>query len=183
MKLIVNYMLVPMFFVIGTVCFLPVSTAKADDVSLAAYFISHVANSNGICSLPRCPRGSLAVEMKKASEFIILAQNNNAATAEQIKSAADADKSLGKRIYVDKNNVTNIPFANKYVDLLTITDVTDSGLFDISIDEIVRVLSPNGKAVLCNADGGTLTESTVSNWLAASAATHFNFKIISNSFG
>ncbi len=123
----------------------PVSVTSAD---LAQTLIALAGGStNGLCALPRCGDGQLAVALATNSGFIVHAMDSDPARVAAARAAAGS--LLGQRLYVETGSPTAIPLASESVDLLVLADLTDADLTGALTTEVLRVISPVvGRAIL-----------------------------------
>ncbi|MBI5723214.1 MAG: methyltransferase domain-containing protein [Planctomycetes bacterium] len=137
---------------------------------LSAYLLSKASSPSGICSLPRCGDGKVAVAIAK-SGFLVHAMESSD-KVEAAKKTADIAGILGRSLYVQKGVLAAIPMADNSVDLLVIFDATNADLTDAVRKEILRVLSPCiGRAVVGCAKGagsaGSLDKAKLEGWAKA----------------
>ncbi len=145
---------------------------------LAQHLVAKGGISRGLCANPRCGTGKLAVALARASNLLVHAQDplpDNVAFAQRL---ADAEGLLGKRVVVEKGGTAILPYADNTVDLVVLTDMVPSqSARAISAAEVLRVLSPNGKAILgcahatgppeaAGRDAPGSTEADLRKWVA-----------------
>ncbi|HYW80574.1 MAG TPA: PQQ-binding-like beta-propeller repeat protein, partial [Thermoguttaceae bacterium] len=93
------------------------------------------------------------------------------ATLRKVREQARNEGTLGYRLYAEQGDVGRIPFADGYVNVVLITDMTDRALDATRVDEIVRVLAPQtGMALvgLSKGSDGALTKSKLEVWALSS---------------
>ncbi|MBI5723362.1 MAG: PQQ-binding-like beta-propeller repeat protein [Planctomycetes bacterium] len=137
---------------------------------LSAYLLSRASSSSGICSLPRCGDGKVAIAIAK-SGFLVHAMESPD-KVEAARKTADGAGILGRSLYVQKGTLAAIPMAENSVDLLVIFDAANADLTDAVRKEILRVLSPCiGRAVVGCAKGagaaGVLDKAKLEGWAKA----------------
>lgn len=142
-------------------CALIAPAAAAD---LAQTLVAMAGGSpNGLCSVPRCGDGSLAVGLAANSGFIVHAMD--ADTANVAAARAGAGSLLGQRIYVEQGGPAAIPLAAESVDLLVLADMTDADLTGATAAEILRVISPGvGRAIL-GGPSSSLAQANLDAWV------------------
>ena len=156
----------------------------AGDDALAAHVLGLAGGTGrGICLLPRCGDGGLAVALASNSQYLVYAQDSRPSMADAAKQVADAQGYTGARIIVGSNASTNLPFADNYLDLLILRDASDANLAQESAREIARALSPNGKAIIGSDAGSGLSETALSNWCAQFTIYNLQFTITNTSLG
>ena len=135
---------------------------------LSQHVIALSGRKVGICSLPRCGTGALAVEMAQNSQLLIHAMSENPAEVAAARKAADDAGLLGRTVYVEEGGVSKNPLADWCADLLVVDDASDADLDRIVQQEVRRVLSPyRGVAVVGRAKalGAGLTRARLETWL------------------
>lgn len=150
----VLYCFVLFLLVFGCVCF-----ASAQPQDIAKHLLLKAGITKGICSLPDCGDGSLAVAVARQSDFLVHGQDTDLSLLDKARKAADKEGLLGKTVVVEKGSVSELFYTDNLVDLVLLTNLTDSTLKDVSLKEILRVLRPKGKAILGHASesAGVLT--------------------------
>ncbi len=120
----------------------------AGSVSDADVILNQTNRRAGICSMPRCSDGDLAVALIENSDLTIHVMHSD---PEQVKKLQDLAKSkgyLGIRMYVEQGEMTTSPLADWLCDLVVITDLKQSDLTEELAKDINRTLSPYRGIVL-----------------------------------
>ncbi|MGA2619216.1 MAG: PQQ-binding-like beta-propeller repeat protein [Thermoguttaceae bacterium] len=143
------------------------SAATWDDTQMARRIVDTAGVSRGVCSLPRCDDGALAIHLAE-SGFLVHGMDAAETHVAEVRKAARAAGILGRTFYVERGSPASIPFADDYVNLLVVADATDENLAAIPLDEVLRVLAPGrGRALvgLAPATPGKLRHEKLSQWL------------------
>jgi hypothetical protein len=131
-------------------CLLAGSVAVAEEApGLTQHLLDLSGRKAGICSMPRCGDGQLAVAMGQSNTLLIHAMSEKPADVAAARKAADDAGLLGRTVYVEEGSVTKNPLADWCADLLVVVDASDADLDRIAQKEVRRVLSPyRGVAVV-----------------------------------
>lgn len=148
----------------GSVC--------AEEAARASQWVQALRSDAGICWVPRCRDGRLAVAIAQSSRLLVLAEDSDwdhvAATRACVRAAGLPDN----RVLVDRSDlVGRAPFPDNYVDLIVVDDLRDQTLSELPARELQRVLAPHGLLVVGSENaraGGMLTRAALSAWLKAS---------------
>ena len=148
---------------------LPAGLAAADEAAtLSGHLIALSGRRSGICSLPRCGDGTLAVGLAQSSKLLVHALSEKPAEVAAARKSADAAGLLGLTVYVEQGSVAANPLADGCADLLLIDDASDAELDRIVQQDVRRVLSPyRGVAVVGRAKalGEGLQRAKLETWL------------------
>jgi len=150
------------------------TAAAADSVQLTNRLLARKDLPRGIWALPRAGDGSLARTLAASYEANLLVHSmfEDEAALRNVREQARKEGLLGCRLYAEQGNVARMPFADGYVNVVLITDMTDAALAKTPVKEIVRVLTPQtGVALvgLSKGSDGTLTKSKLETWAFSSA--------------
>jgi outer membrane protein assembly factor BamB len=107
--------------------------------------------AGGLCVFPRATPddAKLALALAQRPTFIVHVMAKDADQAAKIRADAAAAGVLGRKLYVEQGNATSLPFANRLVDLMVISDLHDTDLTAATRSEWLRVLAPGrGVALL-----------------------------------
>jgi hypothetical protein len=150
-------------------CLLASGLAAAQGATtLSQHMIDLSGRKAGVCSMPRCGDGRLAVEMAQNGKLLVHAMSDDPAEVAAVRKAADAAGLLNRTVYVEEGGVSKNPLADWCADLLVIDDASDADLDQIARKEVRRVLSPyRGVAVVGRAKalGAGLTRARLEAWL------------------
>jgi outer membrane protein assembly factor BamB len=166
-------------------CLLPAGLAFAQGATtLSQRLLELSGRKAGICSMPRCGDGTLAVELARNSTLLVHALSENPTAMAAARKTADEAGLLGLTVYVEEGGVAKNPLANWCADLLIVTDATDADLKQIAQKEVRRVLAPyRGVAIVGRAKtrGAGLTRAKLEAWLNGLGVP--GGKVVADDFG
>ena len=144
-------------------------TAVADARELAAFVLSRASISGGICSLPRCGNGELAVEIAASSKLLVHGLDTRPEMLAAAGRRADDAGLLGARVVIEKGSAARLPYADSFVDLIVLADLAADDLDGVNAPELLRALRPRGKAILgrpsdAEAGPGGVTAEQLEAW-------------------
>lgn len=117
------------------------ASVLADEINLSDY-----KGRRGICVIPDCGDGKLALALAQSSEMIVYALDEDAGNVAKIRRQAEQAGLLGTRLYVEAGTPDKLPMADNLVDLVL---MPESKPDENSQTDIFRVLSPViGKALI-----------------------------------
>jgi len=106
--------------------------------------LERIGVSRGICVVLGDPKCELALQLARESELLIYAQFPRAEDMETACRVTDAAGLYGTRIFIEKGPLTRLHLADNLADaLIAVGEATG-----ISESEAIRVLHPQGKAIL-----------------------------------
>jgi len=108
--------------------------------------LEKIGVTRGICVVPGDTKCEIALKLARQSELLIYVQLPQANDVEAARKAADAAGFYGTRIFVEKGDLTRLHLADNIADAL----VAVGDAIEISKTEALRVLRPEGKALLGN---------------------------------
>ena len=153
-------------------------------VTLSGHLLGLSGRSAGVCSMPRCGDGTLAVDIARGSSLIVHALGADPGAVLAARKVAEKAGLLNRAVYIEEGGVVKNPLADWCADLLVIDDASDADLDRIAPGEVRRVLSPyRGVAVVGRAKshGAGLTRSRLDAWLKGLNLP--GGKIVEDSFG
>ncbi|HUT60564.1 MAG TPA: PQQ-binding-like beta-propeller repeat protein [Phycisphaerae bacterium] len=127
-----------------------VSPAAQSD-ALPAPIAKELQGRKGICLDLDCGDGKLAASIAKSSELVVFALAGNDKTCENAREFLDEARLHGSRATVAVGSSKQIPLPNGYCNLIVAGQLPP----EIDFHEIIRVLNPNGVAVVGGADADT----------------------------
>ena len=110
--------------------------------------------AGGFCSFPRLGLGeeSLALELARRPSFVVHVMSKDVQAVARMRDAADAAGVLGRTLYVEQGDATALPYADRSVDLVVISELPAAELTPEIRKECLRVLTPaRGAALLGHA--------------------------------
>ena len=123
--------------------------AWAADVSeLVGHLLEMSDTTQGICSVVGCADGSLPVELGRPEGLLVHVWEPDAAVVPTARKLADEEGLHGTRVVVEKGRLDRLPYADNMVDLLIAAHLTQETLATLSPVEVMRVLRPEGKAII-----------------------------------
>jgi len=161
---------------------------------LAHHLLTKAGTSHGLCSLLGCEGGTLALELVRSSQFFIYVQDPQRATVAAAQKALDVDGLYGTRVLVERKPLDCLVFADNTVDVVLASlgtkhagqgTVVPHKLKDLSLKQILRVLRPGGKAIICTVRGAErqLTKKQLSQWIYKHRTENTSFKLGQDAFG
>jgi len=106
--------------------------------------LDKIGVTRGICVVPGDAKCELALKLARQSELLIYVQLTRAEDVESARRAADKAGFYGTRIFVEQGEVTKLHLADNIADAVVVV----RGPIGISDTEVLRVLRPEGKALL-----------------------------------
>ena len=132
--------------------------------------IKNTGLAGGLCSFPRAVNADepLVFELAKRPTFIvhILAEDSKLVTS--YRARAEAEGLLGRSFYVEQGKATPLPFADRLVDLLIVSDLCDADLTPELRNAWLRGLAPRRGAALvgCGKESaGKLSQEALKAWI------------------
>ncbi|HYT91066.1 MAG TPA: hypothetical protein VEL76_20305, partial [Gemmataceae bacterium] len=126
---------------------LPASWARGqDDPAVAKATLANIGVSRGLCVLLG-DSAALAVPLAQHSELTVYVQTTSADEANALRTKADAAGLLGTRIFVHQGDYRRLHLANDLADAI-IVGPTAQGPAGVAKAELLRILRPDGKALL-----------------------------------
>jgi outer membrane protein assembly factor BamB len=143
--------------------------------NLANAIITQFGRSKGFTSIPNCGNGQLARSFLQNSGMKVHAfdadQANVDATRLLMKQNSLDD---GIRAICDKGTFSVMPYADRFADLIIITNLKDADLASISYAEVERALCPGGLGWIgiATSEGAGVTQTSLQTWINAAAKTY-----------
>jgi len=167
---------------------------RLDARDLARHLIAKAGTSHGLCSLLGCRDGTLALEIVRGSQFFLHVQDPRQTMVAGAAKALDTDGLYGTRVLVERRPLNSLLFADNTVDLvlaLLDKEATEQGtdvsgdLASLSIQEIVRVLRPGGRAIVGTVKDAKqqLTQRHLSPWISGSLSDQIDVRYGQDAFG
>ena len=121
------------------------STASVAGQPTAHRLIERSGISKGICSVPHCGTGGLAIDIAKQGDFLVHAFDaGRANVGEAINRVQDA-KLLASTVQIECIADGPLPYADNFVDLIVLDDARG-----VRAADIFRVVRPRGCAIIRN---------------------------------
>ena len=109
------------------------------DQQAARELVKRSGISKGICSVPNCGTGDLAVDIARQSDFLVHAFDADTANVDEAIKRADRAEFLGKNVQMERLDVDLLPYADNFVDLVVVDQPRG-----IRAAEVFRVVRPLG---------------------------------------
>ena len=150
---------------------------------LAAQMLRDNPIGRGICAIVGGDE-KLPVQLARSSDLLVHVRQPDAEIAIQIRSLADQAGLSIERLAVDIGPVERLPYADRMIDVLIVPAATDELLSTLSASEVLRVLRPEGRALIASPNGqpGSLTKEKLRHWNDESI-TGSRFDVSSNDGG
>ena len=133
---------------------------------LVADLLKRAGVQRGICSVlggAGDQTGSVALNLARSSELLVHVREPRADAAADLRKEAEAAGFDIRRLIVEQGRLDRLPYADNLVDVVIATQVTSDILRTLTASEVLRVLRPEGTAIL----GG---DAQLKTWLAAGKA-------------
>ena len=125
---------------------------------LAERLIEQAGIGRGIC-LVLGRDGDVALDLARGSQMLVHVREPRASAVAELRKAADeAGLGIG-RVVVEQGRLDKLPHADNMVDVVIATNGAAEKSRKLSVKEIVRVLRPEGIAILGHKAGGYTTEA------------------------
>jgi len=133
-----------LFQLLSAFClFLVINTPSIGDQPNTSELITRAGISKGICAVPNCGNGDLAMDIARQSDFLVHAFDADAANVDDAIKRAGRAKLPGKDVQIERLTGDPLPYADNFVDLV----VVDQPL-GIRAAEVFRVVRPQGCALV-----------------------------------
>jgi outer membrane protein assembly factor BamB len=164
----------------AVVCLLLVTTGSfaldaTSAINLTNAIVAQLGHTKGFTSIPNCGNGQLALAFLQNTGMKVHAFDadpvNVDATRLLMKQNSLND---GIRLICDKGTLAVMPYADRFADLIVITNVKDADLAAISYAEVERALCPGGLGWIgiATTEGAGVSQTSLQNWINAAAKTY-----------
>jgi len=154
---------------------------EADTKALAEKLIDLADIDRGLCAVLGCDR-DLPVQIVQSTNLYVHVREpeNNAVIALQ-RLAEEAGLGIN-RLLAERGSLDKLPFADNMVDVVIATRPDKIGTLDrLSLSEVLRVLRPEGMAIIC-AESGTKTQK-LRQWAQAGSPDRIGIKVWKDGLG
>jgi len=152
----------------------PATTYAADATqtkSLARALIERAGMRRGVLAVLGRDR-DVAVQLARSSEMLVHVREPDASAVGELRSLAD-QAGLGlDRLAVERGPIGKLPYADNMIDVVIATQAAGDALNGLSLGEILRVLRPEGTAIVGRAGQGGGAGETLKEWAQAGGAEH-----------
>lgn len=134
-----------------TVALWAATALGADSVPIsdaAKSALERIGMRRGICAvlgLPERAEPAFVADLARGSELLVYFQSSDAAEVDAVRKAAEAAGLLGSRVFADRGDAGRVHLADNLADAVL---ASSSAAKPIGPDEILRVLRPQGKAIV-----------------------------------
>ncbi|NQT13037.1 MAG: PQQ-binding-like beta-propeller repeat protein, partial [Planctomycetes bacterium] len=147
----------------------PGAAAASETGALADRLIERAGMRRGILAVLGSD-GNLAIDLARSSEMLIHVREANAATVGELRKEADeAGFGIG-RLAVEQGPIDKLPYADNVIDVVIAAQVAADAPGCLSVDEILRVLRPEGTAIVGKAGEGEGAAEKLKEWAEAGGA-------------
>lgn len=122
-------------------------SAEVGSGRLADQLLERAGARNGVCSLLG-PNGDLPLELARASELLVHVRQPDEAAVAALRELAEAAGYGIDRVVVEQGSLGKLPFVDNMVDIVIMTQATRETLDKLSLAEVLRVLRPEGIAIV-----------------------------------
>jgi hypothetical protein len=146
---------------------LALSTTEAN--ALVESIVGQLGRSKGFCSVPNCGTGELPLAFLQRSGMKVHAMAAGAADVAAIAQRVANAGMFAPNVFVDRGTLSHMPYADRFVDCIVVTNLTDATLAGVSYAEVERVLCPGGMAWVgrAAAEGAGITQAALQGWMNA----------------
>jgi SAM-dependent methyltransferase len=159
------------------------AASTADAGQRSQQILERLAAPRGLCAVVG-ESGDLAIELAQNSQWLIYVRAADERRAAEIRAEAERAGFGIDRVVVEAGPLDSLPFAANLVDAVIIPEASGELLDALSAVEVVRVLRPQGVAIVGRASdttGPDVAGEQLHKW-AKSAATE-NLKVTSDNLG
>ena len=126
----------------------------------AAQVLARMGQTRGLCVLLEDKECRLALDLVRTSDLTVYVQLSSEGDVEAARRAADEAGFYGSRIFVQAGGLPRIHLADNLADAV----VAPAGAGTVTKDEALRVLRPQGKALLGESEAIKPTPAGVDDW-------------------
>ncbi len=150
-------------------CTAEAAIAPADWARLAKHIVEKGGVVRGLSAVLLSGDGVLPREVARFSELLLHVLEPDASAVDAARKLVDSEGLYGKRVVVEKSPLAQLPYADNLIDVVICASLSDELLGVVSQSEILRVLRPEGKAIvgrssLIRGVTGGLTRSKLEEW-------------------
>lgn len=143
------------------------SRASLESSETVSFLLEQTGINRGVCSVLGRENGDEALELTAHGGFVVNLLDSDKNAVEGFRRKAGELGLYGKSLTADISPINKLPYVDNLIDLLVSAHPTDGQLERLSLDEILRVLRPGGKAVI----GGTGTAGqSLKQWAGGNSA-------------
>ena len=136
---------------------------------LAEHLIERSGIEAGICAVVGGD-GDVALEIARITELLVNVRHPERDGAREIMRRADESGYGIRRLAVEAGPLDRLPYADNLIDFVVATEVTPATASHLSVADILRVLRPQGTAII-GAAGATAGAEQLAEWARDGGAT------------
>jgi hypothetical protein len=126
---------------------------EADTKALAEKLIDLADIDRGLCAVLGCDRDLPVQIVQSTNLYLHVREPENNAVITLQRLAEEAGLGIN-RLVAERGNLDKLPFADNMIDVVIATRIGGDKLARLSLFEVLRVLRPEGMAIIC-AESGT----------------------------
>jgi len=130
---------------------------QTDTKALAEKIIDMAGIDRGLCAVLGCDRHLPVQIVQSTNLFVHVREPKNKAVIALQHMAEEAGLGIN-RLLVERGSLDKLPFADNMIDVVIATRIGGDKLARLSLSEVLRVLRPQGLAIIC-ATSGTRTQN------------------------
>ena len=160
------YWLVLVLIIGVTAACLP--ACAADDSSIVNRVLEIMDTPSGVVSVLGADDAALALEIARSGNYLVHVVDPDRTKVRSAQTILDTDGLYGKKTVAEKGDFSSLHYADNTIDLILSTSLNSSSLEELSLQEMLRVLCPKGKAVLVfrkDESGKLPRTSQIKRWL------------------
>lgn len=145
----------------------PIALAdSASDQNLAISILDRAGFDKGVCAVLGAADTTLALELADPNGFLVHVLDPSLEAVEQAQEQADVDDRYGRSLVVERRATGRLPYIDNILDLVLASHLAPDALNAESPTEILRVLRPEGIAILGQRKGvqPALTTNDLNAW-------------------
>ena len=143
----IENLVVMIVVVLFVLCGRPAAAAASESGALADRLIERAGMRRGILAVLGSD-GNLAVDLARSSEMLVHVREPNAGAVAELRKQADEAGFGIDRLAVEQGPIDKLPYADNVIDVVIADEVGADRLGSLSVDEILRVLRPEGTAIV-----------------------------------
>ncbi len=151
---------------------LPLAAAGSDSAALLEQVIEESGIDRGVCAILGCD-AELALQLVRSANFLAHVRDPDPDAVDKLREAADRAGFGIDRLVAEQGSLDKLPYADNTIDLLLASQIDQKDLEVLTVDEVLRVLRPEGVAVIGKSgQGGAAKQlaAKLETWASARGA-------------
>ena len=136
-----------------------------DPAELAAHVLEKAGTRAGVCVVIGCDDSGIALAIAQSSSFIVHLLDSGTSDLVSAREAAEAKHLFLPQFVVEQSTLERLPHADNVVDLLVTLNPSEGILSQLALPEILRVLRPEGTAIVGFTDAAETSRSALKRWV------------------